>query len=111
MAVTAGALDRRIQFRRRTLVNGPLGSEEVWADHGSPISGSRSDVSDSEKFAAATVQATIDARFVVRFTAFTRAITPVDRLICEGRDYNIIGVKEVGERRRFLEISARALVA
>ena len=67
----------------------------------------KTDVSDVERTRAAENGAEITTRFVVRFSGATRTITPHDRLTCEGRSYNIVGVKEVG-RREGIEITASA---
>jgi head-tail adaptor len=53
------------------------------------------------------VQANITTRFVVRYSAFSAGITPVDRLTCEGQEFDIVGIKQIG-RRDFLEITAAA---
>ena len=105
-------LDRRVQFLRSELLDTPFGKERgPFEPLGSPVNAARRDVSDVEKFAAGKVQATLDTRFTVRSTPFTRGITPKDHLICEGLEFNIIGVKQTSERRTFLEISCVALVA
>lgn len=102
-------LDRKVQFRRRVGVNGPLGMEYTWSDHGPRISASRRDISDAEKVAAGQVQATIFARFIVRSTTFTRELSPIDRLTHGGRDWDIQGIKEANlGRHAFLEITATA---
>jgi len=104
--MNAGALDRRLQFRRATLVQGPFGQQETWADHGSPVWGSRKDVRDTEKAAAGQIASTIMSRFVVRWSELTRQINAKDRFTCDGLEWLVIGVKETGERRRWIEITA-----
>lgn len=102
-------LDRKVQFRRSIGVNGPLGMEYTWGDHGPRISASRRDISDAEKAVAGWVEATITARFIVRSTSFTRALTPIDRLNHGGREWHIQGIKEANlGRRAFLEVTATA---
>jgi SPP1 family predicted phage head-tail adaptor len=103
----AGKLDRRVQFRRFTLIDDGFAQVESWVDHGSAVWAERRLVSDREQVAAAQVAARITARFVVRWSNLTGAITPKDRLICEGREYDITGVKEIG-RREGVEITAAA---
>lgn len=100
-------LDRRVQFRRAGLVDDGYTSVEAWANHGAPVSASKKDVSDRERMAAMEVSATITTRFQVRYSAFTAGITPKDRLVCEGREYDITGIKEVGRRVGF-EMTANA---
>lgn len=103
----AGKLDRRVQFRRAGLVDDGFTSAEVWADHGAPVWAAKREASDRERMAALEVSATITARFHVRYSAFTAGITPKDRLVCEGREYSITGIKEIGRRVGF-EITASA---
>lgn len=99
--------DRRVQFTRATMSQGPFGQVETWANHGQPVPAEKRDVSDAERMRASEVQAHITTRFQVRWSGFTAGITPKDRLICEGRTYEISGIKELG-RRRMLEITAAA---
>jgi SPP1 family predicted phage head-tail adaptor len=105
--IGAGDLDRRVQFRRATLTDTGYGLVESFANHGTPVWAHRRDVSDGERWRAGEVQAHITARFRVRSSAFTRDLSPKDRLICEGRVYDISGIKEL-DRRRTLEITAAA---
>ena len=98
-------LDRIVQFQRATLEDDGFGTVEVWAEHGGRQYAARRDVSDSEKAAQGTVMATLQTRFVVRFSVFTRDLTPIDRLTHEGRTFSIAGIKELPGRRRFLEIT------
>lgn len=111
MVLNAGKLDRRVQFRRFILVDDGFGQIEEWRDHGSPVSASKRDVSDAERWSADQVQASITARFTVRWSSFTADLSPKDRLTCEDREYDITGIKETpdGRRRMFeLTCSARA---
>jgi SPP1 family predicted phage head-tail adaptor len=103
----AGKLDRRLQFRRFTLSDDGFAQVEAWADYGPQVWAERRLVSDREQIAAAQVAARITARFVVRWSPLTGKITPKDRLICEGVEYDITGIKEIG-RRVGVEISASA---
>lgn len=104
----AAKLDRRVQVRRAALVDDGLGEVETWADHGGPIWARRQDLSDGERWRAGAVAAHVTARFTVRWSAFTRDLTPADRLICEGTEYEITGVKEAEGRRQWLEITTAA---
>lgn len=103
----AGNLDRRVQFRRAALVDTGLSKSEVFEDFGWPVWASKVDVSDGERLRAAEQQANISARFRVRWSPFVAGITPKDRLVCDGVDYDISGLKEIG-RREFREITANA---
>lgn len=108
--MNAGMLDRRVQFMRVTISTGSFGAEQVWSDHGAPVWASKRDISDAERLRAAQADASITTRFVVRWSAFAAGITPADALVCEGRTYNIRGLKEVG-RRVWVEITAEASAA
>lgn len=103
----AGSLDRIVQFRRAVLADDGMTRSETWQDLGGKVWAGKSDVSDGERWRAAEVAAQITSRFVVRWSAFTAGITPRDRLVCEGRTYDIVGIKEIGRRNR-LEITAAA---
>jgi SPP1 family predicted phage head-tail adaptor len=101
-------LDRRIQFRRATLADDGFGMVETWVNHGAPVWAAKKDVSDGERWRAQEMQAAITTRFTVRYSTFTAGISPVDRIAFEGREYDVSGIKEVGARRTFLEITAAA---
>lgn len=104
--MTAGKLDRRVQFHRAALVDDGFTSAASWSALGSPVWASRRDVSDSERVASAQIAAVITTRFQVRSSVFARGITAADRLICEGETFDIVGIKQVG-RLAMLEITAR----
>lgn len=111
----AGHLDRRIQFRRFSLVDGAYGPSEIWFGDqrdniGVRISAQKKEISDGERWRAGEVAAHVTARFVVRWSNFTSGITPKDRLVCEGRTYDIVGIKEIEGRRQWLEITAAARI-
>lgn len=100
--MTASTLDRQVQFHRATITSDGFGQVETWADLGGPVWALRQDVSDSEKFRASEVQATLSTRFHVRSTEFTRDIDARDRLTCEGEAFDIVGTKQVHPGRRQL---------
>jgi len=105
--VSAGRYDRRAQLRRFEEYDDGFGMAYRWANHGDPVWAQLTHVSDSEKWQAAQVQAVVTARIRLRWSAFAADITPLDRIICEGLDYNITGIKEIG-RRKAIEITASA---
>lgn len=108
--MNAGKLDRRIQFQRATLVDDGLAHVEVFSAHGTSVWAKKTEISDGERWRAGEVAAHVTARFLVRWSNFTSDITPKDRLTCEGRAYNITGIKEVEGRRQWLEITAAARI-
>ena len=103
----SGKLDRRVQFRRATTADDGFTQVDTWGNHGSPVWAEKMEISDGERYRAAEVAAHISCRFRVRYSAFAAGITPIDRLTCEGREYDISGIKEIG-RRKMLEITAAA---
>jgi head-tail adaptor len=103
----ASTLDRRAQFYRATLEDDGFSQVQIWAPYGQPVWALRQDVKDGEKYQAAQVQAQISTRFHIRSTTFTRSITPLDRIQCEGETFEITGVKQVHPgRRQLIEITA-----
>lgn len=103
----AGDLDRRVQFRRAALVDDGFEQVQQWADLGAPVWAGRRDVSDGERAAAGWVEATLVSRFTVRAFALTKSVTPADRLVESGREFQILGIKQLG--REGLEITAMAV--
>lgn len=109
MVLNAGKLDRRVQFRRSVMIRNDFGSAEEWHDHGEPVFAAKRDISDAERISAGQMQATITTRFTIRWSVFTADLDPTYRLTCEGRDYNITGIKETPDRRRrMLELTCSA---
>lgn len=104
--MAAGNIDRLVQFQRYAEEDDGFGMVELWTDYGAPVWASKRDVSDGERAAAGWIEATVVSRFLVRWSAFTSALTPADRLVCGGLAYEIIGIKEGDGRRRWLEITA-----
>ena len=104
----ANDLDRKITIRR---AGEQTGSNEWNEPIYSPaveftVSAHRQDVSDGERMAAGSVGGYRMTRFTVRHTQRTAGIRPSDELEHEGRQHNIVGVKEVSEgRRKWLEIT------
>jgi SPP1 family predicted phage head-tail adaptor len=91
----AGLLDRRITIERATETTdavggvtrewGPLAT--VWAQV-LPIS-------DGERWRAEEVAAHVTHRFRIRWGA---GVLPTDRIVYEGRIFDLSGVKEIGRR-------------
>jgi SPP1 family predicted phage head-tail adaptor len=103
----AGPLDRRITLQRATRAQDATGQEvETWATL-AEVWGSKRDVSDSERVAAAEVSAEITTRFQIRWDSSWSDLNPKDRVVYNGRTYDISSVKEIG-RREGLEITAAA---
>ncbi|MBY3257068.1 phage head closure protein [Rhizobium laguerreae] len=102
-----GKLDRRITIERMTGTAKNEFNEDVqiWTPL-TTVWARRRDASDGEREAAGQIGATLMSRFVIRSTAVSKAVTPVDRISYRGI-WNIQGIKETEEgRNRFLEITA-----
>ncbi|SNT43597.1 head-tail adaptor [[Luteovulum] sphaeroides subsp. megalophilum] len=104
----APRFDRRVQIQRATLADDGFASVEVWADHGAPLWAAKTDLSDGERWSAGEMAASVTTRFTLHRTAFARGLTPKDRLLCEGRCFEISGIKEGGPGGRFLELTCSA---
>jgi SPP1 family predicted phage head-tail adaptor len=101
----AGSLDRRITLRRAVTRTDEFGAAiETWNDIGT-VWASMVQVSNQEQFAAQQVGAETVLRFQIRFSTRVRELSPRDRLIFAGREYNITGVAMIG-RDEGLEITA-----
>lgn len=99
--------DRDIRIERRQLTfdayNQPV---EAWVTLATVIA-SKIDLSDEEKLRAAQVGASITTRFQIRWEPAVADVNATDRIVLDGRVYDIVGVKEIGLRIG-LEISATA---
>lgn len=105
--IDAGDLDRRVTLERHGITRDELNNPvEAWAAL-STVWASKHDVSDTERLRGAEVGSTLTTRFVIRWSSVVRDINTKDRLTCEGLQYGIVGVKELG-RREFIEITAAA---
>lgn len=99
-----GRLNRRITIRRasaptRNAMNEPV---EDWADFGT-FSAEQLQQRPTESWKAGQTAAQIETVWRVRWLVRTATISPSDRLICDGREYQIIGVTEP-VRRSVIEI-------
>lgn len=99
--IAAGQMDRRIVVERfdeslRNALNEPQGAWvtvcQLWAE--------RRDQSDAESVAAAANGSALVARFSVRSTSETRAITPAMRINDGAMLWNIKGLMNGEARRR-----------
>lgn len=103
----AGKLDRRLTLQRYGItynednepVEGFADLATVWA--------SVQYASDGERVRAAEVGATITIRFQIRYSSTVASVNPKDRVVYDGKVFDISAVKELG-RREGLEISAAA---
>jgi len=101
-------LDRRVTVLRAPLVDDGFGLSQGPFAPIAELYAQRRDVSDAERFTAGRMQSTVMTRFTVRNTATARGVTAGDRLLCEGQEFNIIGIKQTEHRGTYLEITAEA---
>ncbi|MBO9589069.1 phage head closure protein [Devosia sp.] len=103
--VTAGVRDRVIRLERYGVTkdefNQPTTTWSLLADRWA----SKEDVSDGEKVRASQVGSSLTTRFRVDYDEQTASLTTADRLLHEGKTYDISGVKEIGTREG-IEITA-----
>jgi len=106
----AGRMNRMVQFRRAAA--GDDGFSDVvsgFENHGPAVCAEKIEISDAERLRNDQLQATINARFLIWHSVFAADLTAKDRLICEGRTFEIFGIKEIGLRAGF-EVTAGARV-
>ncbi|MDP2358015.1 MAG: phage head closure protein [Beijerinckiaceae bacterium] len=107
MSIEAGKLDRRIVIQRATVTTNALNEEvQSWAPLITVWAGKR-EVSDRERFAANEIGAEVTTRFTIRWSTQAGAVDARDRILYDGRVYNIHHAKEIG-RRDGIEITAAA---
>lgn len=102
-------LDRRITLQRFTFTTDEGSGEQVktWSDLAT-VWANYKPVSDGEKMQAGEVSATLSARFTIRYDSAWADLSALDRVVFEGRTFDIFGTKEVDGRRQFLEITTSA---
>ena len=103
----AGSLDRRITIKRASATvdafNEPAGS---WATLATVWAGMKP-VNDAERTRAGETLAQMQIRFTIRWSSVMATVDPRDRLMFDGRTFDINGAKEIA-RREYLEITATA---
>jgi len=107
MGMTADQLDRRVQFQPRA--SQMTACKQAWGlscPTEAPLRHHGATYRMLKRWHRGTCNPEVTARFCVRSCQFTRGLTTADRLICDGATFNILGIKEFGQRRTFLEITA-----
>ncbi len=102
----AGRLDRTITIRSITETPDGFGGITRTETVLGTVPAEKTDLTGREYFAAAQVNAEITTRFTIRYGL---TVTPLHRITCDGRDYDILHVAEIG-RREGLQIMAKARV-
>lgn len=105
--LAAGRLDRSLILRKRTVANNALGEPvETFTDLAT-AKASKTDITDAERVRAQQVGAEVTTRFRIRWSVNWSDLSAKDRCSYDGREYEIVAVKEIG-RRNGLEITACA---
>lgn len=95
----AGPLDRRVTIERAQTVQDPGSGQEVETWHGfPPVSASWRRASARETLASAEVSAAVSDVFEIRWSPVVADLNPKDRLIYDGRTYDIVEATEIGRR-------------
>jgi SPP1 family predicted phage head-tail adaptor len=92
--IDAGSLDRRIVLQKSTPVTDDFGNSiDVWSD--THISAGVHYMTNDETWRAQQVQSNAELRFTIRW-GFDARVT--DRIIFDGKAYDIVGVRELGRQ-------------
>lgn len=109
MAYNGGTLRDVVTVERASTAAGSYNEPvETWAEYAT-VWGRKTDVSAREARASMEIGAAISVRFLVRYDPEMMAVTPKDRIVCDGITYEITGVREVAGSaapRTFIEIDA-----
>ncbi len=102
----SGRLDRIITLQRAITTQDSYGEEiKTWTDI-ADVWAERQQLRGEERWQAQQTVAKIEAIYRIRWKA---GLTPIDRLIDDGRIYDIQACSEIGRREGLeLQVSARA---
>jgi SPP1 family predicted phage head-tail adaptor len=101
----AGRLDQAVVIQRKVVIQDDFGQPiETWTDW-RIVKMNKRDVRAEERFRSNQELATETAVFV---THWVNGVLTTDRLITDGKTYDIVGLAEIG-RRNGLEITAVAM--
>lgn len=99
----SGNLDRRITIQRKNSIQNQYGEPiETWIDVAT-VWAEKRDLRGTERYAAQQDIAEVDTRFRLWYR---RGFSAMDRILCEGRTYEIVQVIELG-RREGLDVMAK----
>ena len=103
----AGELNRRLTIQRAVYTINALNEKVPSWQELMVVWASKRDVSDCERIASQQVSAYITTRFKLRWSRLAATISPTDRLVFDGRIYEIYSCKET-DFHDGIEISAAA---
>lgn len=116
MRIPAGKLNRVVTVRREAPARDAHGEIRKdgygqiiveWVDMVT-VRAARQSIRDDERIRAAQVSSTVTDRFQIRWSNQVDDLTTRDRLVCDGHEYNIVAVKEIGLRDAIEITAARA---
>jgi len=106
----AGKYDRLINLMRSTKTEDGVGQPiETFSSLKEKVPAKHNPISDGERLHGGGVFSSVSDRFRIRWSNIVSDLNPKDRVQYNGKDYDIVGVKEIG-RRKELEITASARV-
>ena len=108
MGLAAGDLDRELILLRATSTTNAFNEAELAFSPLATVWAAKRDISDGERTRAAETGATITTRFTTHWTETTAGLDGRDRVSCEGREYDVVGVKETAGFHIGVEITATA---
>lgn len=103
MTIDAGQLDRRLDVLRRTVASGDKWGDVYAYEPVNTLWAALKHDAEDERHAAEQAYAVRVVTFTTRYSA---DLFDTDRLECEGVEYEVIGIRQIG-RREGLEIKAR----
>jgi SPP1 family predicted phage head-tail adaptor len=103
----AGELDRRLTLFRAVRATDALNAKVTSWSRLATVAAAKADVSDAERIRAQQAGVAHTTRFRIRWSSCAAQLLAGDRVRCEGRDFEVVGLKELG-RREGLEITANA---
>lgn len=103
----AGELDRKLTLMKATQTTGALNAKVTTYVELATVSASKADVSDAERIRAQQAGVAHTTRFRIRWSSLASQLLALDRVRCEGRTFEVTGIKEIG-RREGIEITANA---
>lgn len=96
--IAAGPLDRRITIQRQDVSQSESGAEVVrWVDVAT-VYAKKKETAGYERFASAQFVGRAAKQFLIRWSSEVAGITTKHRVIFDGREHDIVDVREVGRR-------------
>jgi len=103
----AGTLDRQLTLLRASPSTDAMNETVIAWLPLATVRAKRLDLSDTQKVQAAQAGIVMSVRYEIRWSQLWADLSPLDRLEEAGRQFDIVGAKEI-QRRRGFEITAVA---